>query len=189
LADILREVRKRTGASIDFPANATERVVAMLGPAPPREVLAALLEGSSFNYVLVGSVSDPGALSSVTITGKSGTGEVQMAAIVDPPSSVNTPPDRAELGPATPPGRFFPGARMMPPHPGAPSAAAPQVADDDDSADADQDEADNQGQNAATTPPDNPLGLQHGSDSMQQNLEKIQQMRQQQGQPTAPPNN
>jgi hypothetical protein len=65
------------------------------------------------------------------------------------------------------------------------------VADDDDSPDADQDDAENQGQNnAPTPPPDNPLGLQHGSDSMQQNLDKIQQMRQQQpGQPAAPPNN
>ena len=191
LGDILREVHKRTGASIDFPASATERVVAMLGPAPARDVLAALLQGSSFNYVLVGSLSDPGALSSVTITSKSGAGEVQMAAVVDQPTPVNTPPDRAELVPAMPPGRFFPGARMMPPHPGAPVAGAPQVADDDDSADADQDDAENQGQNnAPTPPPDNPLGLQHGADSMQQNLEKIQQMRQQQpGQPAAPPNN
>ena len=53
LADILRAVRKQTGAEIDIP-EARERVVTRLGPGPARAVLAELLNGSRFNYVLLG---------------------------------------------------------------------------------------------------------------------------------------
>jgi hypothetical protein len=88
LGDILREVHKATGASIDIPGNANERVVARLGPAPARDVLASLLNGSSFNYVLVGSVTDPAALASVMLTAKTGGGAVavsQTAEVYQPP--------------------------------------------------------------------------------------------------------
>ena len=195
LGDILREVRKQTGASIDVPSSATERVVARLGPAPAREVLATLLNGTSFNYVLVGSVTDPAALSSVMLSSWPGTGDAKMVAEVYQPSPVNTPPDQLGASMAQA-GRFFPGAQQMPPRPGNPPAVAPQAADEDDSADdSDQDDAENQDQNAAAAPAPqsaNPgLGLEHGLDAMQQNFDKIQQQRQQQqqGQPpqSAPP--
>src|SRR5438132_8146834 len=55
LADILRAVRKQTAAEIEIPANANERVVTHLGPGPARQVVAQLLNGSRFNYVLLGS--------------------------------------------------------------------------------------------------------------------------------------
>ena len=48
LGDILREVRKRTGASIEVPPSATERVVARLGPAPARDVPRGLAEWQLF---------------------------------------------------------------------------------------------------------------------------------------------
>ena len=47
---------------------ANERVVTHLGPGAPRDVLAVLLNGSSFNYVMVGSSSDPTAVSSVILS-------------------------------------------------------------------------------------------------------------------------
>jgi hypothetical protein len=61
LGEILRDVRKLTGAAIDIPpgSGANERVVAHLGPGAPRDVLAVLLNGSSFNYVMIGSSADP----------------------------------------------------------------------------------------------------------------------------------
>jgi hypothetical protein len=74
LAAILLDVRKLTGASIDVPSGATERVVARLGPGPARDVLAGLLNGTSFNYVMVGSPSDPEALSALLLTAKPGGG-------------------------------------------------------------------------------------------------------------------
>ena len=71
LADILRAVRKQTGADIDVPP-APERVVTRLGPGPARDVVAELLNGSRFNYVLLGSADDNSALMRVVLVAKSG---------------------------------------------------------------------------------------------------------------------
>jgi hypothetical protein len=70
LGDILRAVRSQTGAAVEVPANATERVVGQLGPALARDVLASLLNGSLFNYMILGSESDPSALQRVILTPK-----------------------------------------------------------------------------------------------------------------------
>jgi hypothetical protein len=72
LGDILRAVRKQTSADIDVPANANERVATHLGPAPPREVVAQLLNGSHFNYVLLGSPENVNALVRVVLVAKTG---------------------------------------------------------------------------------------------------------------------
>ncbi len=70
LGDILRGVRKYTSADIDIPATANERVVTRLGPAPAREVMAELLNGSRFNYILLGSPADANALVRVVLVAK-----------------------------------------------------------------------------------------------------------------------
>ncbi|HXY48873.1 MAG TPA: hypothetical protein VEI01_05435 [Terriglobales bacterium] len=70
LVDILREVRKQTGAEFEMPPGATERVVTAIGPGPARDVLATLLNGTHFNYVMVGSTSDPTVLERVVLTPK-----------------------------------------------------------------------------------------------------------------------
>src|SRR5579872_3788380 len=75
LADILRAVRKQTGAEIEVPA-APERVVTHIGPGPAREVMAELLNGSRFNYVLLGAPGDDNGLSRVVLVAKSGAQEV-----------------------------------------------------------------------------------------------------------------
>jgi hypothetical protein len=72
LADILRAVRTQTGAQVEVPPNATERVVAHLGPGPARDVLAALLNGTHFNYVMLGSPAHPDSVDRVILTSKSG---------------------------------------------------------------------------------------------------------------------
>jgi hypothetical protein len=72
LGDILRGVRKRTSADIDIPATANERVVTRLGPGPAREVMAELLNGSHFNYILLGSTENANALVRVVLVPKSG---------------------------------------------------------------------------------------------------------------------
>jgi len=72
LGDILKAVRTQTGATIDLPGNASERVVGQFGPAPARDVLASLLNGSHFNYLLLGSSTDPSALDRVILMAKSG---------------------------------------------------------------------------------------------------------------------
>jgi hypothetical protein len=56
LAEVLYEVQRQTQADIAIPAGAEqEKVVADLGPAPARDVLAALLNGSHYNFVFVGN--------------------------------------------------------------------------------------------------------------------------------------
>lgn len=56
LSQVLYEVHLRTQAEIAIPAGAEqEQVIADLGPAPARDVLAALLNGSSYNFIFVGN--------------------------------------------------------------------------------------------------------------------------------------
>jgi hypothetical protein len=71
LGDILKSVRAQTGATIDLPGNPSERVVGHFGPAPARDVLTSLLNGTHFNYLLLGSPTDPSALDRVILIAKS----------------------------------------------------------------------------------------------------------------------
>jgi len=109
MGEILRDVRKLTGASIDIPPHASaadERVITHIGPGTPRDVLVTLLNGSSFNYVMLGSDTDPAVVSNIILTSKTPPGG-------EPPTAV------ANSNPA-------PGA-VMPPRPvGAPQAFNPQ---------------------------------------------------------------
>ena len=55
LAQVLFEVQRQTRAEIAIPAGAElEQVAADLGPAPARDVLGALLNGSAYNFIFVG---------------------------------------------------------------------------------------------------------------------------------------
>jgi hypothetical protein len=88
LGDILHAVRSQTGAAVEVPANATERVVGHLGPAPARDVLASLLNGSLFNYVMLGSESDASALERVILTPKPAGATQQSATTAAQPTYV-----------------------------------------------------------------------------------------------------
>jgi hypothetical protein len=106
LSEILRDVHRLTGATIEMPprtAAADERVITRLGPGTPRDVLVALLNGSSFNYVMLGSNSDPSVISNIILTSKSGPGGEAQAAAAMPQ---NAPP-----------------GVVMPPHPMPPQRA------------------------------------------------------------------
>lgn len=94
LGDILRGVRKRTSADIEIPPTASERVVARLGPAPAREVMAELLNGSHFNYILLGSPENANALVRVVLVAKTGpdTPEPQAGNNPAPPPQAAAPP-------------------------------------------------------------------------------------------------
>lgn len=75
LSQVLRAVQSRTGASIDIPAStANDRVVTRLGPGQPRDVLNALLNGSRFDYVILGIAGDPGAVQRVILTPRQSAG-------------------------------------------------------------------------------------------------------------------
>ena len=69
LSDVLKSVEKLTGASFEISSGDTsERVVGIIGPGPARDVLAMLLNGSRFNYVMLSPLGDPSALSRVLLT-------------------------------------------------------------------------------------------------------------------------
>ena len=56
LAQVLFEVQRQTGAEIAIPAGAeSEEIAVELGPAPARDVLADLLNGSRYNFIFVGN--------------------------------------------------------------------------------------------------------------------------------------
>jgi hypothetical protein len=164
LADILRAVRKQTGADIEIPA-APERVVTHLGPGPAREVVADLLNGSRFNYVLLGSPSDQSALTRVVLVAKSGPQEITPNPVV-----AGTPPPENQA------------VNQVQPEPAAEANEA-EAADDNNNAD------DNADQPAAEAEQQPPQDQQQGVKTPQQMLQEMQQrqMQLQQQQPPGQP--
>ncbi len=166
LGDILRAVRKQTGAEIEIP-EARERVVTHLGPGPARDVVAELLNGSRFNYVLLGSPADASLLTRVVLVAKS-----------TPDTANQNNPGNGQPQQATmQPGNIVP---------------APDMSADTNDADAAEENGDdNTDQNAAaeaeqqqTQPQDQP-----GVKTPQQMLQEMQQrqLQLQQQQPTGQP--
>jgi hypothetical protein len=156
LGEILKDVRQLTGASIEIPptSGANERVVTHLGPGAPRDVLVGLLNGSSFNYVMLGSNTDPAAISSIILTAKtSSPGDIQPVANIGGNVYEST-------AAAAVPGRFpvpqaFSQANLMVPQQQggvqpagaqAPAADADDAKDDEENADDKDDAADDQAQ-------------------------------------------
>lgn len=103
LSDILRAVRAQTGAVIEVPPNATERVATRLGPGPARDVLATLLNGSHFNYVMVGSPTHPDSVDRLILTSKiDGEPAAAPTAPVTPEAQGNNEADMDDPGPSGP---------------------------------------------------------------------------------------
>ena len=92
LSQVLRSVQSLTGASIDMPAGtSSERVVGQLGPGQPRDVLNSLLNGSKFNYIILGVNGNPGAVQKVILTTPKPATPVNTAQNNNPP-----PPDESQ---------------------------------------------------------------------------------------------
>jgi hypothetical protein len=99
LSEVLFAVQQRTGADIAIPAGAEqERVVADLGPGPTQEVLAHLLNGSRFNFLILNSANNPQQLDRVILTPR-GEG---MAMPQGPAQSGDDADDANAQGPAPP---------------------------------------------------------------------------------------
>jgi hypothetical protein len=161
LADILRGVRKHTSADIEVPATASERVVTRLGPGPAREVMAELLNGSRFNYILLGSPEDANALVRVVLVAKTGP---------DTPT-----PDAAAADKNAAPAQV--------------ANAAADAADADATDDATDDTPDPgtaEAEPPATAPPD-PSGVKSPQQLLQEMQQRQLQMQQQPGRPGYPP--
>ena len=73
LAEVLNEIHRQTGADIAIPSGAEQdQVVANYGPGPAEQVIAALLNGSRFNFVTVGDPANPAKLSSIILMPRTG---------------------------------------------------------------------------------------------------------------------
>ena len=98
LSDVLQAVAVRINATLEAPPPLTgQRVAVVLGPAPPREVLAAMLQG--MDYVLVGSSNDPEGIREIILrpgnSGPAGSPAAPPAAAQAETSQERTPPDTA----------------------------------------------------------------------------------------------
>jgi hypothetical protein len=163
LGDILRAVRVQTHAAVDVPSNATERVVSRFGPGPAREVLAELLNGSHFNYVLMGSAANPNSLERVILT----------------PKLPSAPEAGAQLpGNSSPPNGF-----LLRSEDGSSGSNAADMAEDPDDSDSDTPAVDPAAQ-AAT--PDQPQNNRPAIKTPEQLLQELQRQQQLQQQPASP---
>jgi hypothetical protein len=72
LQEVLRAIANATGAQLEIPSGlAGEAVAIHQGPGSPTEVLARILNGSSFDYMIVGNGRD-GTLQRVVLTPRNG---------------------------------------------------------------------------------------------------------------------
>jgi hypothetical protein len=102
LAEILDTVRIRLASTIEFPAAASsERATVRIGPARPAKVLAELLRGSPFDYLIVSSGLDPSHVR-VVLSERAAHAEPQRPTIVGTPwLSVDAVPEAIESGSRT----------------------------------------------------------------------------------------
>lgn len=169
LGDILRAVHQQTGAIVDLPPNATERVVANLGPGPARDVLATLLNGSSFNYVMLGSATDPNDVKHVIVTSKSGGDSGTVASNGPQPGFNGRIPVASPNGPVVTGGATDSG--------GEDANSDDSAADDQPQGD-DQPQAEGQAGEQPVTPANQPAIKT--PEQLLQELQRQQQMQQQQ---------
>ncbi len=96
LADIISAIRTTTGVKIETLGGATgERVAARIGPAPVRDVLVSLLDGSRFDYIILGSATQPNLVEHVILTQKTGGANNASPVVV----ASNPPPVPQQISP------------------------------------------------------------------------------------------
>ena len=122
LSEVLFQIQKQTGAEIAIPAGTEqERVFVDAGPAPASQVLAELLNGSSLNFVVVGSDSDPNVLRSVILSRRNGFAEY-VPSYAPSPTARNFAPKPNVPAEENPPDMAQPPDENVPP----PDEPAPQ---------------------------------------------------------------
>src|SRR5579859_3767013 len=161
LPDILTAIHQRTGAAMELPTTlGSERVAVKLGPASTGDVLAALLNGSHFDYIVLNRPEDPSSPERIILREK-------VAA--DPnPAANNNGYNNGYVASAQPPAYQPPEVQEM-----------PETAPDEEVAEPES--APGQSPDANYTPP---AGDQNQGKTPEQLLEELRQMQQQQrGQP------
>jgi hypothetical protein len=73
LESVLNAIRNKAGIQFEgLEGGASERVVISMGPSPEGEVLATILGGSHFDYIVVDRVDSPGIVQRVLLTPRQG---------------------------------------------------------------------------------------------------------------------
>ncbi len=68
LTDVLKAISNITGAKVEGLTGSADRVYGQFGPGSPRAVLDMLLQGSHYDFILVGAVEDPEAVQQVILS-------------------------------------------------------------------------------------------------------------------------
>jgi hypothetical protein len=93
LSDVLSGVRKATGASIEG-ASPTERIAVKLGPGIPEQVIAALLRGTPYDYVILGSLGKQDTVTRVLLTQQTAQGSPGVQPAQEQPGQAMASPQQ-----------------------------------------------------------------------------------------------
>ena len=108
LADVLKLVAEKTGATIDLPpGSGLERIVEHSGPGRANDVLTQLLNGSHFNFIIVNSPQHPYEPTQVVLSLQRADTDTPTAVSVAPPTQPSpywTPP--TDVGPVPLPPQY-----------------------------------------------------------------------------------
>jgi hypothetical protein len=169
-SDVLNGIRAATGIRIESNGGAgADRMSTQIGPAPVRDVLLTLLQGSKYDFIIMGSNTDPNRLERIVLTPKAASAGAAVAnnraPAAQPSVDAAEGDDSGDSAPDDNEGFAQPAQATTPtaPQPGAPGAAVPGAA----APDAGQ-------QNVVKTP-----------EQLLQDLRNMEQQKQQQ-QPTPP---
>jgi hypothetical protein len=96
LIDVLRTVCRSIGAELDASGVRDEAVLGVAGPGPVKDVLAAMLDGSPYEFAMSGSAGDPTALARVVVfsKGKNSTTREANRLADQAKSDADTPPSQ-----------------------------------------------------------------------------------------------
>jgi len=124
LSEVLFAVHQRTGAEVAVVAGAEqEQVVADIAPGPAPEVLARLLNGSGFNFLILSSASDSRAVDRVILSRRGESGASVPFPVQSSEDSDDDAPQPATGAQAITPQRGPAAAQVQPGHqlpPGTP---------------------------------------------------------------------
>jgi hypothetical protein len=169
MADVLNGVRHQIGAKIEIPpGSGADRVVARIGPGKPRDVLASLLAGSHFDYIILGPPQNPSGVQRVILSRR------QAAPTGAPPSenaSAAQPSFRPQVIPPPDEGESEEIEPEVPEEAPQPEATAPTMQPGQD--------PQQQGQGQGQQNPNQPKS----PEQLLQELQRMQQQQQQQQQP------
>jgi hypothetical protein len=92
LASVLESVRTATGFTVEMPSTIeSEPVFLNSGPTSVTEALVALLSGTNYNYIIVGSDQDPQTVKRLILTDRTGGSPATLVASTQTPPVASQP--------------------------------------------------------------------------------------------------